>query len=122
MLTVDDLKRIFQVTDDQDLAAVFERSPGAVSKWRASGIPASIERKSHELMQARGIVSELPILYSSDAEISEETTKTIDTFVHLDSLTQTMFGRIFDRMKDMTVEEQWKHCADLLTKPQKKEE
>lgn len=48
MLTVDDLKRMYGVKEDQELAPIFGRKKGAVSAWRANGVPASIEMKARE--------------------------------------------------------------------------
>jgi transcriptional regulator with XRE-family HTH domain len=76
----------------------------------------------NKLQAALNIVSEPPTPYTSGEQVSEETTKSIDTFVHFDSVTQKMLGRVFDRMKDMTEEEQWNYCADQLSKLQKKGE
>jgi hypothetical protein len=122
MITVDELKRLFKVEEDQQLADIFDRTPGAVSNWRKTSVPASIERRASEIMRERGIVSEPPTLYSSDGEVSQDATKAIDTLLHFDSVTQKMLGRVFDRMKDMTEEEQWNYCADQLAKLQKKGE
>jgi len=54
MKSVDDLKRLFGVREDQELADIFKRSPGAVSNWRKTGVPASIERRADELLKERG--------------------------------------------------------------------
>ena len=50
MLTVDELKRIFNVEDDKDLATIFGRKKSIVSTWRVNGIPAIIERRAQELI------------------------------------------------------------------------
>ena len=57
MLTVDDLKQMFGVSEDQELAPIFGRKKGAVSVWRKSGVPASIERMASDLVSRddRGI-------------------------------------------------------------------
>lgn len=51
-MTVDDLKKIYGVSDDQDLAPFFNlKDRSTVSKWRArpdGRIPANIERKAQE--------------------------------------------------------------------------
>jgi hypothetical protein len=57
MITVDELKKYFSVTEDQDLAPLFNRKKGAVSTWRRSGVPPGIERRAFELMTERGIVA-----------------------------------------------------------------
>lgn len=117
MLTVDDLKRIFQVSDDQDLAVLFGRSPAAVSKWRNLGLPAAIERKAHEIVQQRGIVCELTTPYSTgSAAMSPELAEHIEAFKSFDPVTQKMLGRVFDRMKGLSEEEQWKICSEQLEK------
>ena len=43
-MTVDDLKELFGVRDDQDLCPILGRKKAAVSSWRKTGVPASIER------------------------------------------------------------------------------
>ena len=55
MITVDRLKELFEVREDQDLAPVFGRKKGAVSVWRKTGVPAAIERRASELLAMRGI-------------------------------------------------------------------
>jgi phage repressor protein C with HTH and peptisase S24 domain len=52
-VTVDDLKEMFGVTDDQDLGPIFNRKKGAVSVWRKTGVPANIERVAMRLIEAR---------------------------------------------------------------------
>jgi TPP-dependent pyruvate/acetoin dehydrogenase alpha subunit len=65
MITVDYLKNKFQVTEDQELAAVFDKSGGAISKWRKFGVPAIVERKAYALMAERGIVADPQTPYRS---------------------------------------------------------
>jgi hypothetical protein len=43
-MTVDDLKELFGVTDDQGLCPILNRKKSAVSGWRKTGVPASVER------------------------------------------------------------------------------
>lgn len=50
MITVDELKKMFNVSEDQELAPIFDRKKGAVSVWRKKGVPASIERKARQMM------------------------------------------------------------------------
>jgi hypothetical protein len=58
MLTIEFLKHKFGVSEDKDLAGILGRTPGAVSNWRNSGIPAAIERKAYKIMKERGIPTE----------------------------------------------------------------
>lgn len=102
MKTVEELKNIFHVKDDQDLAAIFNRSPGAVSKWRATGVPASIERKATELMQARGIVSEKPEPYSP------EITEIMEIFKNYPLIKATML-----KMAAMSEDEQFEFYKEI---------
>lgn len=53
-MTVDDLKEMFSVKDDQDLCPVFDRKKAAISGWRKTGVPASIERKAKRLLEKQG--------------------------------------------------------------------
>jgi hypothetical protein len=55
MLTVDFLKEKLGVKDDKDLADILGKTPGAISNWRKSGIPAIVERKAIALLKERGI-------------------------------------------------------------------
>ncbi len=50
-MTVDDLKKLFGVKEDQELAPIFGRKKGAVSVWRKNGVPASIQIKAKEIKQ-----------------------------------------------------------------------
>ena len=52
-MTVDELKELFNVVEDQDLGPLFGRGKAAVSAWRKSGVPASIELKALELYRER---------------------------------------------------------------------
>ena len=55
MITVDDIKSAFRLTEDQDLVPIFGRTKGAISTWRQKGVPASIERKAYALLEEKGI-------------------------------------------------------------------
>lgn len=57
MITIEFLKNKFEVSDDKDLAEILGRSPGAISNWRKTGIPAAIERKAYKIMEERGITT-----------------------------------------------------------------
>jgi|GEM_PF-3820317 len=52
MITVDELKKIFNVIEDQELAPIFNRGKGAISVWRKSGVPPTIELKARELTKS----------------------------------------------------------------------
>lgn len=54
MITVDELKVLFGVREDQELGPFFGRGKGAVSAWRRKGVPASIEIKARELLAREG--------------------------------------------------------------------
>ncbi|ENX00918.1 hypothetical protein F900_01902 [Acinetobacter modestus] len=41
-MTVDELKKTLNVTSDKELAELFKRSKGQISKWRSSGIPDQV--------------------------------------------------------------------------------
>lgn len=49
-MTVKELMAAFSVNNDKDLGAIFDRTNKAVSKWRKVGVPASIERRAHEIL------------------------------------------------------------------------
>lgn len=51
-MTVDELKRLFGFTEDQELAPIFDlKDRSTVSKWRKNGaVPASIEKKTREML------------------------------------------------------------------------
>jgi len=48
-MNVDDLMKMFNVSNDSDLGAIFKRSNKAVSAWRARGVPAAIEKLAYEI-------------------------------------------------------------------------
>lgn len=53
-MDVDELKKLFKVNDDKDLAPIFNRKDrSVVSKWRKTGIPAGIEKKAKELLREK---------------------------------------------------------------------
>jgi hypothetical protein len=54
MLTIDEIKDLFEVREDKDLVPIFGRSQGAISKWRSGGVPAYIERRAMEILNAKG--------------------------------------------------------------------
>lgn len=69
MNNVHDLKRIFDVEEDQDLARILGKTPGAVSNWKASGkLPAAVKELALEKMAERGIVAEPIPPYSSQTK------------------------------------------------------
>jgi phage repressor protein C with HTH and peptisase S24 domain len=56
MITVDELKKLFKVGEDQELLSVLgKKSKGTVSKWRADGVPAIVEREALAILAKRGI-------------------------------------------------------------------
>lgn len=57
-MTADYLRHIFECKDDAELGKIFKRSASAVSVWRIKGVPASIEKRAHEIMHDRGLVAE----------------------------------------------------------------
>lgn len=57
-MTVDDLKRMFNVVEDQELAPIFGRKKGAVSAWRKSGVPAAIEVKARDILATRQVLTD----------------------------------------------------------------
>ena len=85
-MTVDDLKKLFGVKEDQELAPIFDRKKGAVSVWRKTGIPPSIQLKAHEMMAIRSqetfgfqpqikllpVYASIPAGWPSDCHIAEE--------------------------------------------------
>lgn len=118
-MTVDELKKIFGVKEDQDLAPIFDRKKGAISVWRRSGIPAIIERRALELMAERGIVSEPETPYKSELfqlKIPAETQELIDKLQHLDKTAKIMMADVIEKMAGMTQTEQWQYVAECMRK------
>lgn len=58
MITVQELKTIFGVSENQELADKLKCSAQAISNWKRDGVPALAERKARALMVELGIVSE----------------------------------------------------------------
>lgn len=77
MLSVDDIKAFFKVREDQELAPIFGRTPGAISTWRKSGVPAGIERRTYEIMRERGIPIPLTVFASDSATASDRLDATV---------------------------------------------
>ena len=48
-MTVDELKKIFGVSEDQELGPLFGRTKAAVSVWRKKGIPPAIQMKANSM-------------------------------------------------------------------------
>lgn len=42
-MTVDDLKHHYGVKNDYEVAQIIKKTRGAISKWRAKGIPTSTQ-------------------------------------------------------------------------------
>jgi hypothetical protein len=101
MITIDFLKEKFGVKDDQDLAIELGKTPGAISKWRKSGIPANAERKALEILTERGLISsEMP------PEIPEEIR---DMWNQLDEVVQVLIKQEIKKATEMTDDEAWEY-------------
>jgi len=108
MLSVDDIKAFFKVREDQELAPIFGRTPGAISTWRKSGVPAGIERRTYEIMKERGITPPDAAITTSADGLTQEMKEISEIFKNYPLIKATML-----KMSAMTEDEQFEFYKQL---------
>jgi hypothetical protein len=108
MMTVDSLKEKLGIKEDRALADVLGKTPGAISNWRKTGIPAKAEREALELMRERGIVSEQATPYENDGhQIPPDFANEIELWNKFDEVEQAMFRKLLKIVEGMDEEQRY---------------
>lgn len=118
-MEVDDLKKIYGVFEDQELAAVFGNSKAAISKWRKNGVPPKIVLAAEQRQKANISFDRQSVFPGSEVEISRvEDEEMLDLSLFSKSQ-QLMIRAHIARMEEMTSEERDKAVMAALASLQK---